>query len=763
MNKFYDNDTRWCRFPDFCEFMLFRRSFEIARKEKVDIAVSADNRYNLYLDGKLLGRGPCRGDLLNYHYEEYRFTLSSGKHVLAAEVAVFPNTFRKSESPWSEVHAEGAFLVAGGCDSISLATPGEWRSTSDRSRSFRKWSEVWDCQGTVPAPPMEDVNFSAYPGNWTDIAFDDRLWDIAEPSEVPHVKGMRECDPSSIRHLVSRSIPQMMTEFQPVSKLYQPDCCTLLLTDGVICGTVPAGHHIVRIDLGRNQTSMIRFAGKDGSGTCRIAYSEILFYDGERNFDKNFEEAEIAGQGIADLLRFSSGGWEFNSFWYRSGRYLELDFMLDESVTIDNLYVDFISYPFELKAKFEQDGKPDLNRIYDVSWHTARCCAHEHYEDCPYWEQLQYLGDTRIQALISYSATGDGRLGRQAIRQFDASRLPCGLTQSRYPTTRAQIIPQFSLFWILMIEDNYDYFGDKEVIREHLTGIRSVMEWFEAKREANGLIGHVGYWCITDWVAMWPGGKSSRGTEKPETIISMIYADCCRVASRLFNELNMNNDSAIFKERCRQSLEAVNALCYSPESGMYRDVPDKEWYSQHVNAWAIISGAADKKQYSHLIKQIMNNQKLAQCSLYFSFYLMEAMRKAGADDEFEALFDKWQDMLELGFTTFPEVPSIESRSHCHAWSSGPLYEIIRFYFGVSPLRPGFEEVLIAPHPGSRKNFSGTVPAGDALITLKWSNDNGVFTLTLETDRPISGKALLPGCVEPYDIDLKPSQSTVLAK
>ena len=94
-----------------------------------------------------------------------------------------------------------------------------------------------------------------------------------------------------------------------------------------------------------------------------------------------------------------------------------------------------------------------LERIWHIAVHTARCCAHEHYEDCPYYEQLQYIGDTRVQALISYAATGDGSLGRQALLHFDRSRLPCGLTQSRYPNRFLQVIPGFSLIWILMIHD----------------------------------------------------------------------------------------------------------------------------------------------------------------------------------------------------------------------------------------------------------------------------------------------------------------------
>ena len=84
------------------------------------------------------------------------------------------------------------------------------------------------------------------------------------------------------------------------------------------------------------------------------------------------------------------------------------------------LTANFTAYPFEERARFPSPD-PDLAKIWEVSRRTARFDAHETYMDTPYYEQLQYLGDTRIQALISYAVAGDDRLARQAIEAFDHS------------------------------------------------------------------------------------------------------------------------------------------------------------------------------------------------------------------------------------------------------------------------------------------------------------------------------------------------------
>ena len=152
----------------------------------------------------------------------------------------------------------------------------------------------------------------------------------------------------------------------------------------------------------------------------------------------------------------------FEPLWWRTWRYLDLDIeTASEPLTLESLTANFTAYPFEERATFKS-GDPDLDKIWEISWRTARLDAHETYMDTPYYEQLQYVGDTRIQALISYAVAGDDRLARQAIEAFDASRFPDGITRSRYPSSLPQTIPTFSLLWIGMLHDYWMYRPDPD-------------------------------------------------------------------------------------------------------------------------------------------------------------------------------------------------------------------------------------------------------------------------------------------------------------
>ena len=124
--------------------------------------------------------------------------------------------------------------------------------------------------------------------------------------------------------------------------------------------------------------------------------------------------------------------------------------------------------------------------------------AHETYVDAPYWEQLQYVGDTRVDALLSYALANDDRLARQAIEQFDDSRSAEGLTQSRYPTLEPQYIPPYSLFFVGMVHDFWMYRGDAAFVAARLPGTRAVLDWYLARQRPDGLLGHLPYWVHGD-------------------------------------------------------------------------------------------------------------------------------------------------------------------------------------------------------------------------------------------------------------------------
>ena len=230
----------WCRVPGGkAEYSLFRRRFHLDADGVLRLLVSADSRYNLYLDGKLLGRGPVRGDLEHYHCERYEQDVASGDHLLCAEVLFWSDGLR---IPWSEVHFTPAFLLLGECGGEELSTPEHWRCLADLSRSSRKWHDAWRRNAVTPIAPMEEFSSGREVGNWKEGLFDDSSWIPPEKVALPCFPELCRTDPPSRWKLRDSGIPQMSSEpIRIASVLYGTEENLHIASDGVLRGTLSAG------------------------------------------------------------------------------------------------------------------------------------------------------------------------------------------------------------------------------------------------------------------------------------------------------------------------------------------------------------------------------------------------------------------------------------------------------------------------------------------------------------------------------------------
>ena len=59
----------------------YRRTITLDAPTTVRIHVSADERYELFLDGQRIGRGPDRSAPDNWFYETYELNLAAGSHL----------------------------------------------------------------------------------------------------------------------------------------------------------------------------------------------------------------------------------------------------------------------------------------------------------------------------------------------------------------------------------------------------------------------------------------------------------------------------------------------------------------------------------------------------------------------------------------------------------------------------------------------------------------------------------------------------------
>jgi alpha-L-rhamnosidase len=316
-------------------------------------------------------------------------------------------------------------------------------------------------------------------------------------------------------------------------------------TDGFIRGgealvVPPNTHATLLLDHAHttNAYTVVETSGGAGS-TLTLTYAEGAVDSAGNKGNRNDVEGRRI-RGIHDVIR--PGGGErrrFQTLYWRSGRYVELDVQTAaEPLRIHDVSGIFTAYPFKERGRFTSD-LPWLADMWRMNWNGARIGAFETYMDTPYYEQLQYIGDTRLQALISLYVAGDDRLVRQAIAHFDDSRIPEGITTSRYPSELQQLIPPFALIYVAMVHDYQLHRDDPAFVRARLAGIRGILDWYGRRVDSTGMLGPMPYWNFVDWAERWTRGVPAGADDGHSATVSLLYAYALDRASLLESELGV--------------------------------------------------------------------------------------------------------------------------------------------------------------------------------------------------------------------------------
>ncbi len=724
-------------------------SVELKAPATLTVHVSADERYELHVDGERLGRGPERGDPAHWRFESYRLELAKGRHHFAAKVWWLKGA---GLSPFAQMSLKPAFLLAAeGPLGEQLSTgQGAWRvmrmpgleflppefvwGTGAKTRVIAKafpWDfatgggDSWVQPAVLGDAVVADYS-PGYAANWllTPATLPPMLEEKMHSGKVRHIQGVDTWETSKL--------PVLHTEHLGAEGAAWDK---LLAGKGPMFIPARSWRRVI-VDLGEYRCAYpaARLSGGDGA-RLRIRWAESLYLPKWQKIKGMYEiqvkgdRGEIEGKsfvGIGDEIELDGAATRvFSPLWWEAGRYLEITVRTDaEPLSIEDFHLELTGYPHEFSGRFSSSDER-LERIVDISRRTLRMCSHETYMDCPYYEQLMYVGDTRIQALATYVLSPDDRLPRKAIGLFNDSRVPSGLTQSRYPcTTREpQIIPPFSLWWVAMVHDYALWRGDLPFVKSMMPGVRAVLEHFASKIRPDGLLANPNGWNFLDWVEGWKWGVRADGGHGVSGPLNWHAAMTFRLAA----ELETLVAEPELAKRCARLARGLAAAAdrhfWDEKRGLYADDLDHSLFSEHSQCLALLSGLLSKRREKTVAANLFTDPALDRATIYFCHYLFEACHRSGRIDR---LFDRlgvWFSHEALGLTTTLESPE-PARSDCHAWSAHPLYHFAASVAGVRPAAPGFAEVEVAPRLGPLDWLEAKVahPKGTVELHLEKKGD-----------------------------------------
>jgi alpha-L-rhamnosidase len=725
----------------------FRKLIPLPQKpEHFLVDVSADNEFILYVNQQRVGSGPSHSDLAHWRYETYDLAplLHAGENILAATVWNFG-----THAAVRQISERVGFLVYG-------KGPAERIADTDLTWEVEQEKAIETIQ-----PNLGNQYYAAGPGERLDGAKFDWEWGRSNSSRrsaswtkavsLGRAAPRGTTDAPNNWQLVADFLPQMQftkTEAGRVVRATGIDQATGSTVHEV---TVPP-HATASILLDNSQLTTaypaVTVSGGEGS-TIRLTYSEALVDDhGEKGNRNQIEGKHIVG--VQD--EFLPGGChscEFMPLDWRSWRFLQVDVQTTgQPLQIEKLSAWFTAFPFTVRAQFKSDSD-FLTRIWDVGWRTALLDAHDTYMDTPYWERLQYVGDTRIQALISYAVAGEDRLARQAIQAFDNSRIPDGLTQSRYPSSLVQMIPTFSLLWVGMVHDFWMYRDDPDFVREQIPGTRTVLDWYLSRQRSDGLIGKIPWWPFVDWGKDFGFGMPPQDESGGSSVITLQVVEALRYAAEMETELGDPVVAEKYRRAATRATNAVHKLCWNQQYGLLADTPAQKHFSQHANILGIWLDVIPPSQHKTVLAKILSANDsgftatdpvpaMTAATYYFRFYLARAVEHAGMGDQYLQLLGPWGEMLSLGLSTWAESPE-PTRSDSHAWSSHPNYDLLTIVAGIRPESPGFKRIVIEPHLGTLNHLSAAMPTPKGMVEVDYRRTGNAVEAVISLPNGESGE------------------------
>ena len=528
--------------------------------------------------------------------------------------------------------------------------------------------------------------------------------------------------------------PQSTDKLQHIERLLKPG------NDPALISTAGGnGDPYVTLDFGKEVAGFVRLRlnGVAG-GIVDLGYCETLV-DGHVDTLRD-------QWSFADRYIMRDGPQEWELFFWKGLRYLQLTFRnCSKPVELESVRLLFTSYPVKYRGSFECSDSL-LTKIWEVGRWTLQLCMHDCYEDCPWREQTQWVGDAQVELPTNYVTFGDLALGTKYLRQItqgqgEKGNLPAAYPSgvSVFPTHQSAppegTLPTFNAQWVSTFLGHYRFTGDRKLVSELFPAVVRLMAYFDGYLGAHGLLVDVPGFPFLDWAQ----GQMEfrRGDGEELTGLNAHYYRALVDAAELASLMGDGARQAEWMHKADSVKQSINERLWSEEKGAYvhgrRGDQKTERLAVHESVLAVYSGVAPEDRVQRSLDTLFGKRSLDAIPIgspFFYFFYLQALRRAGRHQQaLDAMRQAYSKMLDAGATTWWE--NFEGfASLCHAWSTAPNSDLSAHVLGVQLTEPAFAAFRVEPYPADLTWAKGIVPTPHGDVSVNWKREGSTFELNV---------------------------------
>ncbi|MDR0337758.1 MAG: hypothetical protein LBI18_11775 [Planctomycetaceae bacterium] len=751
----------------------FRGVFQGELGQKAKLKITASTLYRVFVNGTFVGSGPARAAHGYFRVDEYNVSklVQSGENIVAVEVAGYNvNSYYTLDQPsflLAELEVNGKITLATGNNDFEIFKLSERVQKVERYSFQRPFSEYyrmteddnkWRTSTTILPPTPNNatpnkINLTTFPAVKLlprNVLSPD--FNVVEPVSV-YAKGtVTTVLPKSYRRDKSltaisphyKGFPESELEVIPSLRIQE------LVTNKTEIINKPATV-FNSFPLRKDEFCIYDF-GIDYSGfigakiTCN-SRTKLYFY-----FDEILMNGDVKAKQRMDInnqigYELDQGVYNLETFESYTFKYLKI-IVTEGDCNIDKIYLREFSYPENKKASFYCSNFK-LNTIYAAAKQSSRQNALDILMDCPSRERGGWLCDSYYAAIMEKEFTGYSAVAHNLYESYalpeSFKNLPEGMIPMCYPAdllfpvgSNDNFIPQWTLWFILQIDNYQQHGGDSLLITKLKPRIENLLQYFAKFENEDGLLEKLDGWKFVEW------SKANDFVMDVSYPTNMIYCAALHAAARLYGNSEWTKKAERIKQTIlRQSFNGNffidNALRKDGKLMLTENTTEVcQYYAFFFN---IVTPESHPELWKKLVTEFGPNRNIAvtyplvySANAFMGNYMrMDILSRYGLQSQLLLeIQDYFYTMADRTGTLWENMRASNSCNHGFASYIGHV--LYRDVLGISNIDYINKEITIRFTDFALDSCSGSIPIGEDVVELKWTRSDNKINYSLKTPK-----------------------------